>query len=138
MSIKGNTRTFLNNKIQSYFYTNLKNEIYNKIDPHPDFKSVEFVANFDSDSPRLDIFVVNSFNEQRLIPNLFFSTAQINILSLSIFLASALNSTEYDCIFIDDLYDNILAAQTVGITSLMVCKNNYKTLRKILIKLGAL
>jgi DNA repair protein SbcC/Rad50 len=37
-----------------------------------------------------------------LIPNLYFSTAQINILSLSIFLASALNSEKYDCIFIDD------------------------------------
>jgi len=43
-----------------------------------------------------------------------------------------------DCIFIDDLYDNILAAQSVGITSLMVCKNNYKTLRNILARLGAL
>jgi len=43
-----------------------------------------------------------------------------------------------DCIFIDDLYDNILAAQSVGITSLMVCKNNYKSLRKVLIRLGAL
>jgi exonuclease SbcC len=33
---------------------------------------------------------------------LYFSTAQINILSLSIFLATALNSKEYQCIFIDD------------------------------------
>lgn len=80
----------------------LINKLYKKIDPHPDFKSVEFKANFDTDNPRLDVFVRNNKNENVLIPNLYFSTAQINILSLSIFLASALNSKEYQCIFIDD------------------------------------
>lgn len=50
---------------------------------------------------RLDVFVVNKDSEQ-IIPNLYFSTAQINILSLCIFLATALKSKEYDCIFIDD------------------------------------
>ena len=43
-----------------------------------------------------------------------------------------------DCIFIDDQYGNILAAQSVDITSLLVCKGNYTTLRNILIKLGVL
>ena len=76
--------------------------MYHKIDPHPDFKSVEFKANFDTDNPRLDVFVRNIKNENTLVPNLYFSTAQINILSLSIFLATALNSKEYQCIFIDD------------------------------------
>jgi exonuclease SbcC len=80
----------------------LIDKLYRKIDPHPDFKSVKFKANFDSDNPRLDVFVENENNETVLIPNLYFSTAQINILSLSIFLASALNSKEYNCIFIDD------------------------------------
>jgi len=50
----------------------------------------------------LDVFVENTKNENVLIPNLYFSTAQINILSLSIFLATALNSKVYNCIFIDD------------------------------------
>lgn len=44
----------------------------------------------------------------------------------------------HDCIFIDDQYDNVLAAQAVGITSLLVCKDNYKTLRTILTKLDVL
>ena len=99
---KAKTKEFLERKVRDFFYTDLINSLYNKIDPHPDFKSVEFVANFDIENPRLDIFVLNNKDEQRLVPNLFFSTAQINILSLSIFLASALNSREYDCIFIDD------------------------------------
>ena len=43
-----------------------------------------------------------------------------------------------ECIFIDDQYDNILAAEDVGITSLLMCKGNYKTLRNILVKLDAL
>lgn len=43
-----------------------------------------------------------------------------------------------DCIFIDDQYDNVLSAQSVGITSLLVCKSNFKALRNILIKLDVL
>jgi len=93
---------FLEKQIEAYFYTTLINQIYKKIDPHPDFKEVKFISDFESENPRLDVFVTNSNDEQMLIPNLYFSTAQINILSLSIFLASALNSSNYDCIFVDD------------------------------------
>lgn len=96
------TRVYLENKVKDFFYINLINSIYNKIDPHPNFKSVDFRVNFDSDNPRLDIYVIDATSEELLIPNLYFSTAQINILSLSIFLASALNSSTYNCIFIDD------------------------------------
>lgn len=96
------TKAYLENKVKDFFYINLINSIYNKIDPHPNFKSVDFRVNFDSDNPRLDIYVIDATSEELLIPNLYFSTAQINILSLSIFLASALNSNTYNCIFIDD------------------------------------
>ncbi len=95
-------KAYLDNRIKNFFHEDLINKLYRKIDPHPDFKSVEFKANFDTDNPRLDVFVRNIKNENTLIPNLYFSTAQINILSLSIFLATALNSKEYQCIFIDD------------------------------------
>lgn len=97
-----NARTYLEKRIKNFFHEELINKLYRKIDPHPDFKSVKFKANFDSDHPRLDVFVENTKNEDVLIPNLYFSTAQINILSLSIFLATALNSSVYNCIFIDD------------------------------------
>lgn len=99
---RDNARTYLENRIKNFFHEELINKLYRKIDPHPDFKSVKFKANFDSDHPRLDVFVENTKNENVLIPNLYFSTAQINILSLSIFLATALNSKVYNCIFIDD------------------------------------
>lgn len=99
---KENTKNYLNERVRDFFYEKLINELYKKIDPHPDFKSVKFQPDFESDNPRLDVFVKNNTDETMLIPNLYFSTAQINILSLSIFLASALNSKKYDCIFIDD------------------------------------
>src|SRR5690606_18644681 len=74
-----NARTYLDNRIKNFFHEELINRLYRKIDPHPDFKSVKFKANFDSDHPRLDVFVENTKNENVLIPNLYFSTAQINI-----------------------------------------------------------
>jgi len=95
-------KNHLETKIKSFFHTDLINEIYKRIDPHPDFKNVEFKADFGSDNPRLDVFVTDEKQDRTLIPNLYFSSAQINILSLSIFLASALNAKEYDCILIDD------------------------------------
>lgn len=99
---RDNAKAYLENRIKDFFHEKLINKLYRKIDPHPDFKAVKFKANFGSDNPRLDVFVENSKNENVLIPNLYFSTAQINILSLSIFLATALNSRVYNCIFIDD------------------------------------
>lgn len=99
------TKQHLDERVKAFFYEDLINEIYSKIDPHPSFKKVKFIATFADDSPSLDVYVKggdNDNDEDSLIPNLYFSTAQINILSLSIFLASALNSKTYDCIFIDD------------------------------------
>ncbi|MFY0632095.1 MAG: AAA family ATPase [Flavobacteriaceae bacterium] len=117
----------IDRRIRDFFYEKLINEIYRKIDPHPDFKSVKFVADFDSNNPRLDIFVENLSNEETLIPNLYFSTAQINILSLSIFLASALNSNEYDCIFIDDpiqSMDSINVLSTIDLFRSIIVNEN--------------
>lgn len=94
-------KEFLEKRIKDFFFEKLINKLYNKIDPHPDFKEVKFTPNLDAENPRLDVFVKNKGSET-IIPNLYFSTAQINILSLCIFLASALKSKEYDCIFIDD------------------------------------
>lgn len=93
---------YLEEKIQDFFQTDLIDQLYNKIDPHPEFKKVKFKPNFDNDIPRLDVFVSDETGKESLVPNLYFSTAQINILSLCIFLATALTSKEYDCIFVDD------------------------------------
>lgn len=107
---KASLKTYLKKTIEAYFYTPLINAIYKKIDPHPDYKSIEFECDFAESKPRLQIYCWSS-NEKgikvRSVPSLYFSTAQINILSLSIFLARALktkddNGEPVDCIFIDD------------------------------------
>ena len=82
--------------------------LYRKIDPHPKYKEISFKCDFITDNkPRLNIFVTGEKNVPPIVPTLYFSTAQLNILSLSIFLAKALNvkdndGNSVDCIFIDD------------------------------------
>lgn len=103
---KENLKTYLKGTIEAYFYTPLINTIYRKIDPHPDYKEIEFECDFGENKPRLQIYTKDS-KGVKSIPSLYFSTAQVNILSLSIFLARALKTTDnegnsVDCVFIDD------------------------------------
>lgn len=92
--------------IDNFFYEDLINSIYRKIDPHPSFKKVGFKPDFDSDRPGLNI-VVNDGAGESISPILYFSSAQSNILSLSVFLANALHAKDdegnsVDVIMIDD------------------------------------
>lgn len=98
----------IQNHINSFFHKELIVDIYSKIDPHPDYKEIDFTCNFDDTSPKLTVFV-KSLGElgKYISPSLYFSAAQLNVLSLSIFLAKALNTTDdkgraIDCIFLDD------------------------------------
>ncbi|WP_220767133.1 hypothetical protein, partial [Shewanella sp. MBTL60-007] len=97
----------LSERIKAFFYTDLINSIYSKIDPHPSFKNVEFIADFDdTERPKLNILITNDSGDT-ISPNLFFSAAQLNILSLSVFLARALHAKDdkgdpLDLIMIDD------------------------------------
>ncbi|WP_426473536.1 hypothetical protein [Chryseobacterium balustinum] len=108
---KENLEIYLEKTIDEFFYTGLINTIYKKIDPHPDYETIEFKCEFGESKPRLQIFTINKDKKGKQIksiPALYFSTAQINILSLSIFLARALKTKNpvtkepIDCIFIDD------------------------------------
>lgn len=103
---KDELQIFIKKSIDGFFYTDLINKIYQKIDPHPDYVKIEFNCDFKGDNSRL---LINTIDREgkRSIPTLYFSTAQINILSLSIFLARALKATDKEgnpikCIFIDD------------------------------------
>ena len=102
-----NVSEYLTKQIDSFFFEGLINELYKKIDPHPDYKKVIFKPDFSDAKPKLNVCVYQDKEDELIIPNLYFSTAQINILSLSIFLAKALNAKDdkgnsLDCIFIDD------------------------------------
>lgn len=92
--------------INDFFYEDLINAIYRKIDPHPDFKKVEFKTDFEGEKPSLHILVSDSTGD-KISPILYFSAAQTNILSLSVFLANALHTKDdenspIDVVMIDD------------------------------------
>ncbi|MFA0960374.1 AAA family ATPase [Roseivirga sp. BDSF3-8] len=97
---------FIHQQVESFFYQGLINSLYQKIDPHPSYKEISFKCDFSTKKPMLNIFVSDD-TQNTIVPTLYFSTAQLNILSLSIFLAKALNvknekGEPVDCIFIDD------------------------------------
>lgn len=92
--------------INSFFFEDLINSIYKKIDPHPTFKKVEFKVSFEAEKPSLNILVSDETGGM-ISPILFFSAAQTNILSLSVFLANALHAKDdkgsaIDVILVDD------------------------------------
>jgi len=91
--------------VNSFFYEDLINSIYKKIDPHPSFKKVKFKVSFKTDKPSLNILVSDGVGGM-ISPILYFSTAQTNILSLSVFLANAIHAEDddkpIDVILIDD------------------------------------
>ncbi|MFT6030347.1 MAG: exonuclease SbcC [Oleiphilaceae bacterium] len=92
--------------INNFFFEDLINSIYKKIDPHPTFKKVEFKVSFETDKPSLNILLSDEVGGM-ISPMLFFSAAQTNILSLSVFLANALHAKDdkknpINVILIDD------------------------------------
>ena len=101
-------QNYLDGFVKGYFQLDLINKLYNTIDPHPEYKKIRFECDFNYKEPRLNILM---YSEQdgidTIVPNLYFSTAQINLLSFCIFMAKALyakndNNEDLGCIFIDD------------------------------------
>ncbi len=102
----------LSNYVRSYvdkFFDHvLINKLYNTIDPHPKYKEINFDCDFGKQTPRLCVKMSTVDGQgNEIVPNLYFSSAQINILSFCIFMAKALNATDdngnkVECMFIDD------------------------------------
>jgi exonuclease SbcC len=100
-----NLENKINVDVKCFFYEDLINKIYSKINPHPEYKNVRFESAFHDGRGYLDVFVDDNDNDL-ISPSLYYSSAQLNALSLSIFLAKALHvkdgDNSVDCIFIDD------------------------------------
>ncbi|WP_217607185.1 AAA family ATPase [Chitinophaga sp. GbtcB8] len=103
-TLKGELSDFLIQKINSVLNQEIINDIYKKIDPHPDFKTIKLIPQFDGVKPKLFIKAVNEESNDEIDPILYLSSAQVNILSLSIFLAKALQNKDVmvNTIFMDD------------------------------------
>ncbi|WP_335956967.1 AAA family ATPase [Acinetobacter bereziniae] len=90
----GNVVGYLSEYIKSFFYNDLINSIYKKIDPHPHFKEVVFEPDFSVlDKPCLNILIKDE-KDQTISPIIYFSSAQLNILSLSVFLSRAIHAKD--------------------------------------------
>lgn len=102
--LKTELSDFLIEKINSVFNQETINDIYRKIDPHPDFRKIKLEPQFDGIKPKLFIKAVDDNRKDEIDPILYLSSAQVNILSLSIFLAKAIQNqgVMINTIFMDD------------------------------------
>ncbi|MED5121612.1 AAA family ATPase [Priestia megaterium] len=101
-SAKAHVTNYIETKISDAFNLDSINSIYQRIDPHPDFNKINIEADLSKDRPELHIYAKSS--KEKLPPILYFSAAQVNILSLSIFLAKSLINEPrgLSTIFMDD------------------------------------
>lgn len=99
---------YLKDFVNGFFKLDIINKLYNTIDPHPEYKKISFECDFSLKDPRLNVLMYSEKDDNdSIVPNLYFSTAQINILSFCIFMAKALfaktdKKEDLGCIFIDD------------------------------------
>ena len=91
-------------KTNEYFNSDIINQIYNKIDPHPTMKHIKFVTEKDKSGLKTRIYTYDDSENNKMSPVVYLSSAQVNILSLCIFLSKVLSEkdTTFNTIFIDD------------------------------------
>lgn len=88
----------------SYFNSDAINQIYHKIDPHPTMNHIKFVTENSIKGLQTHIYTFDKTEDDKMSPVLYLSSAQVNILSLCIFLAKVLTErgTTLNTIFMDD------------------------------------
>ncbi len=98
---------YIQDGIDNYFNKDVINQIYKRIEPHPSLTEINFTAEVGNHGPRL--LITTKGLDDEVNPNLFLSAGQVNILSLSIFLAKAFEygSDTISTIFMDDPVQNL-------------------------------
>lgn len=99
---------YIQTGINDYFNKDVINLIYGRIEPHPKLTKIDFLTDFNErGEPRLLITTGN--DEGKVNPILFLSAGQVNVLSLSIFLARCFEygNKEIETIFMDDPIQNL-------------------------------
>jgi DNA repair exonuclease SbcCD ATPase subunit len=107
---KEECQDYIKKGVDNYFNKKTINEIYKKIEPHPNLKEIDFTVDFSkTDEAELKILAKEGGSDNDSVnPVLYLSSGQLNILSLSIFLAKALQKkTEIETIFMDDPIQNL-------------------------------
>jgi len=117
--------TYIRSKTNAYFKTDLINQLYAAIDPHPEFKKIHFECKVDGQNKfGLYISAIAPNTNDEISPTLTFSSAQINVLALSIFLAQALTAkddkgNDVECIFIDDPVQSVDSINSLSFIDLV-------------------
>ena len=101
---KSYVEDYIVNKTNEYFNSDIINQIYNKIDPHPTMKHIKFITEKDNEGLKTHIYTYDESEGNKMSPVVYLSSAQVNILSLCIFLSKVLSekNTTFNTIFIDD------------------------------------
>ena len=101
---KSYVEEYIVNKTNEYFKSDIINQIYNKIDPHPTMKHIKFITEKDNGEVKTRIYTYDESENNKMSPVVYLSSAQVNILSLCLFLSKVLSekNTTFNTIFIDD------------------------------------
>jgi exonuclease SbcC len=104
---KQTAKVYIDQEINNYFNKDVINQIYSRIEPHPDLNMIDFVPEVTDKGPIITVKAVS--HEDDLNPVLYLSAGQLNVLSLSIFLAKAFEMGEglISTIFMDDPIQNL-------------------------------
>lgn len=107
LNLRNSCMSYIQKGISNYFNKDVINQIYKRIEPHPELKEIGFKAEMGNRGPRLVITAKG--NDDEINPNLFLSAGQVNVLSLSIFLAKAFEygKSTISTIFMDDPIQNL-------------------------------
>lgn len=99
--------TYMQEGIDSYFNKEVINKMYQRIEPHPSLREINFIAEIGDKGPRL-LISAKGDNEE-VNPAIYLSAGQVNVLSLSIFLAKAFEhgGDSISTIFMDDPVHNL-------------------------------
>ncbi|MBF8982715.1 AAA family ATPase [Lutibacter sp. B2] len=117
---------------EKVFSNKIMNAIYRKIEPHKTFQKLKYEVNFnDKDEPELYIKGTNLSHTQEVMPELFYSSAQLNTVALSSFLGGALSTidSKIKTIFIDDPighFDDINALAFVDLLRSIISKGEWQ------------
>ncbi|OEE75014.1 hypothetical protein [Vibrio ordalii] len=98
---------YMQEGIDSYFNKEVINKMYQRIEPHPSLTEINFIAEIGDRGPRL-LISAKGDNEE-VNPAIYLSAGQVNVLSLSIFLAKAFEhgGNSISTIFMDDPVHNL-------------------------------
>lgn len=125
-------KDYISKKINEAFNVKSINTIYQRIDPHPEMKIIKFESNFNLNKPEINIYAQT--NEENRAPVLYFSAAQLNLVSLSIFLARALESEKgpLNTIFMDDPVQHLDGLNVLSFIDILRSITTYKN-RQVII-----